>query len=165
MILTAKKDTAFEQTLKELYDQHIRNKKEAIEAITDYYGVKPLAMTTSWCFGRTKMFSGIEMKPMSVPRTLKKGVKEYIGGLTVDRRTKVGREFLKEWDTLACAKGLSGKSLEPFGIYTLDPDTREYGFWRVYMTGDDLYCLAVGEYAARRLTDEAREMMTIDIQH
>lgn len=165
MILTAKKDTAFEQALKALYDQHIRNKKEAIEVLTDYFGVKPLEMTTSWGCGRTGMIRGIEMKPVFVPKTLRKGVKEYIGGLTVDRRTKVGREFLKEWDTLACAKGLSGKSLEPFGIYTLDPDTREYGFWRVYMTGDDLYCLAVGEYAARRLTDEAREMMTIDIQH
>ena len=163
MILTAKKDTAFEQALKALYDQHIRNKKEAIEVLTDYFGVKPLEMTTSWGCGRTGMIRGIEMKPVFVPRTLRKGVKEYIGGLTVDRRTKVGREFLKEWDTLACAKGLSGKSLEPFGIYTLDPDTREYGFWRVYMTGDDLYCLAVGEYAARRLTDEAREMMTIDL--
>lgn len=164
MILTAKKDTAFEQALKALYDQHIRNKKEAIEVLTDYFGVKPLEMTTSWGCGRTGMIRGIEMKPVFVPRTLRKGVKEYIGGLTVDRRTKVGREFLKEWDTLACAKGLSGKSLEPFGIYTLDPDTREYGFWRVYMTGDDLYCLAVGEYAARRLTDEAKDMMTIDIQ-
>lgn len=165
MILTAKKGTAFEQTLKELYDQHIRNKKEAIEVLTDYFGVKPLEMTTSWGYGRTGMILGIEMKPVFVPRTLRKGVKEYIGGLTVDRRTKVGREFLAHWDTLACAKGLSGKSLEPFGIYTLDPDTREYGFWRVYMTDDDLYCLAIGEYAARRLSDEAREMMTIDIQH
>lgn len=165
MILTAKKGSLFEQTLRELYDQHLRNKEEAIEILTTYYGVKPLEMTTSWGYGHTGMILGIEMKPVFVPRTLRKGVKEYIGGLTVDRRTKVGREFLKEWDTLACAKGLSGKSLEPFGIYTLDPDTREYGFWRVYMTGDDLYCLAVGEYAARRLTDEAREMMTIDIQH
>lgn len=47
MILTAKKGTAFEQTLKELYDQHIRNKKEAIEVLTDYYGVKPVEMLTS----------------------------------------------------------------------------------------------------------------------
>lgn len=165
MILTAKKGSLFEQTLKELYDQHLRNKKEAIEVLTDYYGVKPLEMTTSWGCGRTGMIRGIEMKPVFVPRTLRKGVKEYIGGLTVDRRTKVGREFLKKWETHNCAKGLSGKSLEPFGIYTLDPDTLEYGFWRVYMTGDDLYCLAVGEYAARRMTDEAREQMTIDIQH
>lgn len=163
MILTAKKDTAFEQALKALYDQHLRNKEEAIEVLTDYFGVKPLEMTTSWGCGRTGMILGIEMKPGFVPRTLRKGVKEYIGGLTVDRRTKVGREFLKEWDTLACAKGLSGKSLEPFGIYTLDPDTLEYGFWRVYMTDDNLYCLAIGEYAARRLTDEAKEMMTIDL--
>ena len=165
MILTAKKGTAFEQTLKELHDQHLRNKEEAIKVLTDYYGVKPLEMTTVWCFGRTGMFSGIEMKPMSVPRTLKKGVKEYIGGLTVDRRTKVGREFLKEWETLDCSKGLSGESLEPFGIYTLDPDTRKYGNWRVYTTDDGLYCIVLHEYAARRLTDEAREMMTIDIQH
>lgn len=163
MILTAKRGTAFEQTLKELHDKHHRNKKEAIEVLTDYYGVKPAEMATSWGYGRTGMILGIEMKPMSAPRTLKKGVKEYIGGLTVDRRTKIGREFLREWETRACAKGLSGESLEPFGIYTLDPDTREYGFWRVYMTGDDLYCLAVGEYAARRLTDEAKKMMTIDI--
>lgn len=165
MILTAKKGSLFEQTLKELYDQNIRNKEEAIEVLTTYYGVKPLAMTTSWCFGRTKMFSGIEMKPVSVPRTLKKGVKEYIGGLTVDRRTKMGREFLKEWDTLACAKGLSGKSLEPFGIYTLDPDTHVYGYWAVGKDEDDLYYLEINEYAVRRLTDDAKTMMTIDIQH
>lgn len=41
MILTAKKGSEFEQTLRELYDQHLRNKKEAIEVLTDYYGVKP----------------------------------------------------------------------------------------------------------------------------
>lgn len=109
------------------------------------------------------MILGIEMKPIYVPRMLKKGVKEYIGGLTVDRHTKVGREFLAHWDTLACAKGLSGKSLEPFGIYTLDPDTRMYGNWRVYTTDDGLYCLVLHEYAARRLTKEAKEMMTIDL--
>lgn len=165
MILTAKKGTAFEQTLKELYDQHLRNKKEAIEVLTDYYGVKPAKLRMFWGLGYTCMISALDFVPEHMPETLRKGVKEYIGGLTVDRRTKVGREFLKKWETHDCAKGLSGESLEPFGIYTLDPDTREYGFWRVYMTGDDLYCLAVGEYAARRLTDEAREMMTIDIQH
>lgn len=165
MILTAKKGTAFEQTLRELYDQHIRNKEEAIEVLTDYYGVKPAKLSMFWGFGYTCTISALDFVPEHMPETLRKGVKEYIGGLTVDRRTKVGREFLAHWDTLDCAKGLSGESLEQFGIYTLDPDTRKYGYWRVYMTGDDLYCLAVGEYAARRLTDEAREMMTIDIQH
>lgn len=164
MILTAKKGTAFEQTLRELYDQHLRNKKEAIEVLTDYYGVKPLEITTSWCFGRTGMFSGIEMKPTYVPRTLKKGVKEYIGGLTVDRRTKRGREFLEEWAKFACARGLSGKSLEQFGIHTLDPDTGCYSAWYVCKDEDDLYCLILHEYAARRLTDDAKAMMTIDIQ-
>lgn len=164
MILTAKKGTAFEQALRELYDQHIRNKKEAIKVLTDYYGVKPLEMTTGWCLGRTGMFSGIEMKPVSVPRTLKKGVKEYIGGLTVDRRTKVGREFLSYWDTLDCSKGLSGESLEQFGIYTLDPDTMRYSAWYVCKDEDNLYCLILHEYAARRLTDDAKDMMTIDIQ-
>ena len=163
MILTAKKGTAFEQVLKELYDQNLRNKDEAIKVLTDYYGVKPLEMITCWCFGRTGMFSGLEMKPMSVPRTLKKGVKEYIGGLTVDRRTKIGREFLREWETHSCAKGLSGESLKQYGIYTLDPDTREYGYWRVDKTDDGSYCLTINEYAVRRLTDEAREMMTIDL--
>lgn len=164
MILTAKKGTAFEQTLRELYDQHLRNKEEAIEVLTTYYGVRPLEMTTSWGCGRTGMILGIEMKPIYVPRALKKGVKEYIGGLTVDRRTKVGREFLKEWDTLACAKGLSGKSLEPFGIYTLDPDTLKYGYWAVCTDEDGLYCLIIYEYMASRLTDEAKTQMTIDIQ-
>lgn len=163
MILTAKKGTAFEQALKALYDKHIRNKKEAIEVLTDYYGVKPAKLRMFWGFGYTCMISALDFVPEHMPETLRKGVKEYIGGLTVDRRTKVGREFLKQWETHDCAKGLSGDSLKPFGIYTLDPDTREYGFWRVYMTDDDLYRLAIGEYAARRLTDEAREMMTIDL--
>ena len=165
MILTAKRGTAFEQVLRELYDQHRRNKEEAIEVLTDYYGVKPAKLSMIWGFGYTCMISALDVVPEHMPETLRKGVKEYIGGLTIDRRTKVGREFLKKWETHDCAKGLSGESLEPFGIYTLDPDTREYGFWRVYMTGDDLYCLAVGEYAARRLTDEARKQMKIDIQH
>lgn len=109
------------------------------------------------------MILGIEMKPIYVPRMLKKGVKEYIGGLTVDRRTKVGREFLAHWETLDCAKGLSGESLEQFGIYTLDPDTRKYVYWGVDKTDNGLYCLEVGEYAVRRLTDDARAMMTIDL--
>ncbi len=164
MILTAKTGTPFEQTLKELYDQHIRNKKQAIKVLTDYYGVKPLEMVTYWYFGRAGIFSGIEMKPTSVPRTLKKGVKKYIGGLTVDRRTKVGREFLREWDTIDCAQGLSGKSLEQYGIYTLDPDTRVYGYWAVGKDEDDLYYLEITEYAVRRLTAEAKAQMTIDIQ-
>ncbi len=163
MILTAKKDTDFEQTLRELYDQHLRNKEEATKVLTDYYGVKPLEIATCWGCGLTGMILGIEMKPVSVPRTLKKGVKEYIGGLTVDRRTKVGREFLAHWDTLDCSKGLSGKSLEPFGIYTLDPDTCKYGNWRVYTTDDGLYCIVLHEYAARRLTKVAKTMMTIDL--
>lgn len=163
MILTAKKDTAFEQALKALYDQQIRNKKEAIEVLTDYYGVKPLEMTTSWGCGRTGMIRGIEMKPVFVPRTLRKGVKEYIGGLAVDRRTKIGRKFLREWETHECAKGLSGESLEQFGIYTLDQDAHKYAYWRVYKTDDGLYCLTINEYAVRRLTDEAKEMMTIDL--
>lgn len=165
MILTAKKGTEFEQALKALYDQHLRNKEEAIEVLTDYYGVKPAKLSMFWGFGYTCTISALDFVPEHMPETLRKGVKKYIGGLTVDRRTKVGREFLAHWDTLDCAKGLSGESLEQFGVYTLDPDTREYGFWRVYMTGDDLYCLAVGEYAARRLTDEARKQMKIDIQH
>lgn len=164
MILTAKKGTAFEQTLKELYDQYIRNKKQAIKVLTDYYGVKPLEMTTSWGLGRTGMILGIEMKPVSVPRTLKKGVKEYIGGLTVDRRTKVGREFLREWNTLDCSKGISGESLEQYGIYTLDPDTRSYSAWYVCKDEDGLYCLILHECAVRRLTAEAKAQMKIDIQ-
>ena len=164
MRLTAKKGTAFEQTLKELYDQHLRNKEEAIKVLTDYYGVKPLEMATFWVFGRTEMILGIEIKPMSVPRMLKKGVKETDDGiLTVDRRTKVGLEFLAHWDTLDCAKGLSGESLKQYGIYTLDPDTHVYGYWAVGKDEDDLYYLEVNEYSARRLTDEAKEMMTIDL--
>lgn len=164
MILTAKKGTAFEQTLKELYDKHIRNKKEAIEVLTDYYGVKPAKLRMFWGFGYTCMISALDFVPEHMPETLRKGVKEYIGGLTVDRRTKVGREFLAHWDTLDCSNGLSGESLEQYGIYTLDPDTRKYGYWQVYKTDNGLYCLEVGEYAVRRLTDDAKAMMTIDIQ-
>lgn len=163
MILTAKKGTAFEQTLKELYDQHIRNKKEAIEVLTDYFGVKPAKLIMFWGFGYTCMISALDFVPEHMPETLRKGVKEYIGGLTVDRRTKVGREFLAHWDTLDCSKGLSGKSLEPFGIYTLDPDTCKYGNWRVYTTDDGLYCIVLHEYAALRLTKVAKTMMTIDL--
>lgn len=163
MILTAKKGTAFEQTLKELYDQHLRNKKEAIEVLTDYYGVKPAKLRMFWGFGYTCMISALDFVPEHMPETLRKGVKEYIGGLTVNRRTKVGREFLAHWDTLDCSKGLSGESLEPFGIYTLDPDTCKYGNWRVYTTDDGLYCIVLHEYAARRLTKVAKTMMTIDL--
>lgn len=163
MILTAKKETAFEQTLKELYDQHIRNKKEAIEVLTDYFGVKPAKLSMFWGFGYTCMISALDVVPEHMPETLRKGVKEYIGGLTVDRRTKVGREFLAHWDTLDCSKGLSGESLEPFGIYTLDPDTCKYGNWRVYTTDDGLYRIVLHEYAARRLTKVAKTMMTIDL--
>ena len=164
MILTAKKGTAFEQVLKELYDKHIRNKEEAIEVLTDYYGVKPAKLSLFWGFGYTCMISALDVVPEHMPETLRKGVKEYIGGLTIDRRTKVGREFLEKWDKHACSKGLSGKSLEPFGIYTLDPDTSEYGYWCVCKDEEDLYCLILNEYAARRLTKEAKEMMTITIQ-
>ena len=166
MILTAKEGTAFEQTLKELHEQYVRNAKEATGVLTMFYGVKPKEINTSWCLGYAYFMSPLDIIPSEIPVIIKKGVKVASDSrLTVNRRTKVGREFLKEWETLECAKGISGESLEPFGIYTLDPDTREYGFWRVYMTGDDLYCLAVGEYAARRLTDEARKQMKIDIQH
>lgn len=163
MILTAKKGTAFEQALRELYDKHIRNKKEAIEALTDYYGVKPAKLRMIWCFGYTCMFSALDMTPEHMPETLKKGVKECLGVLTVNRRTKRGRQFLEKWEKLACSKGLSGESLESFGIFTLDPDTRKYGNWRVYTTDEGLYCLVLHEYAARRLTGEAKEMMTIDL--
>lgn len=164
MILTAKKGTAFEQVLKELHDQHLRNKKEAIEVLTDYYGVKPAKLRMFWSFGYTCMISALDFVPEHMPETLRKGVKEYIGGLTVNRRTKVGREFLAHWDTLDCSKGLSGESLEPFGIHTLDPDTGCYSAWYVCKDEDDLYCLILHEYAARRLTDDAKAMMTIDIQ-
>ncbi len=165
MILTAKKGTAFEQVLKELYDQNLRNKEEAIEILTDYYGVKPVEFEQYWCVGYTCMISARGIRPEYIPETLKKGVKETDNGLlTVDRRTKVGREFLLKWETYDCAKGLSGESLEQFGIYTLDPDAHRYCYWYVCTDDDGLYCLILQKYAARRLTDEAKEMMTIDIQ-
>lgn len=163
MILTAKKGTAFEQALKALYDKHIKNKKEAIGVLTAYYGVKPAKLSMIWGFGYTCMFSALDMTPEHMPETLRKGVKATDGLLTVDRRTKRGRQFLEKWEKRACAKGLSGESLESYGIYTLDPDTRMYGNWRVYTTDDGLYCLVLHEYAARRLTKEAKEMMTIDL--
>lgn len=163
MRLTAKRGTAFEQTLRELYERDLRNKEEAIKAMTEYYGVKPVTFTTRWCLGFTRMFSPLYIEPEYIPETLKKGVKETGGVLTVNRRTKVGREFLKEWETLECAKGLSGESLEQFGIYTLDEVAYKYGYWRVYKTDNGLYCLEVGEYALRQLTGEAKEMMTIDL--
>lgn len=164
MILTAKRDTAFEQVLKELYEQYVRNAKEATEVLTEYYGVKPKVLRTYWVAGYTCIISARDITPEHMPETLRKGVKEYIGGLTVDRRTKVGREFLRDLETRACAKGLSGESLEQFGIYTLDQDTHKYGYWCVGTDEDDLYYLEVSEYAARRLTDDARKMVTIDIQ-
>lgn len=164
MRLIAKMGTAFEQTLRELYDQHLRNKEEAIKVLTDYYGVKPAMLSMIWGFGYSCMFSALDIIPEYIPETLKKGVKEYIGGLTVDRRTKVGREFFAHWNTLDCAKGLSGKSLEPFGIYTLDPDTRRYSDWHVCTDEDGLYCLILHMDAVRRLTDDAKKQMTIDIQ-
>lgn len=164
MRLTAKKGTAFEQTLKELYEQYVRNAKEATGVLTFYYGVKPKEINTSWCLGYTCIMSPLDIIPSEIPVILKKGVK--VAGdsrLTVDRRTKVGREFLAHWDTLDCAKGLSGESLKQYGIYTLDPDTHVYGYWAVGKDEDDLYYLEVNEYSARRLTDEAKEMMTIDL--
>lgn len=163
MILTAKRGTAFEQTLRELYERDLRNKEEAIKAMTEYYGVKPVKFTTRWCLGFTRMFSPLYIEPEYIPETLKKGVKETGGVLTVNRRTKVGREFLRDWETRACANGLSGESLEQFGIYTLDQDAHVYGYWRVDKTDDGSYCLTINEYAVRRLTDDAKNMMTIDL--
>ncbi len=163
MRLTAKRGTAFEQTLRELYEQDCRNKEEAIKAMTEYYGVKPVRFMTRWTLGFTRIFTPLDMEPEYIPETLKKGVKETGGVLTVNRRTKVGREFLKEWEMRDCAKGLSGESLEQFGILTLDNYTLKYGFWRVCKTDNGLYCLEIGEYALRRLTNDAKEMMTIGI--
>lgn len=163
MRLTAKRGTAFEDALKGLYDQHLRNKEEALEVLTDYYGVKPVEFKTYWCLGFTYMISAQDIRPAHIPDTLKKGVKETDGLLTVNRRTKIGREFLNEWETLDCAKGLSGESLEQFGIYTLDQDAYKYFYWRVNKTDDGLYCLTINEFAVRRLTDNAKNMMTIDL--
>lgn len=164
MILTAKKDTAFEQTLKELHEQYVRNAKEATGVLTMYYGVKPKEINTSWCLGYAYIMSPLDIIPSEIPVILKKGVKVASDSrLTVDRRTKVGREFLNEWETLDCAKGLSGESLEQFGIYTLDQDALKYSYWAVVKDEDDLYCLIIHENAARRLTDDARKQMTIDI--
>lgn len=165
MILTAKKDTAFEQVLKELHEQYVRNAKEATGVLTMFYGVKPKEINTSWCLGYAYIMSPLDIIPSEIPVILKKGVK--VAGdsrLTVDRRTKVGREFLNEWERRDCAKGLSGKSLEQYGIYTWDPDTHKYGYWAVGKDEDHLYYLEINEYAVRRLTDDARKMMTIDIQ-
>lgn len=164
MILTAKKDTAFEQTLRQLHEQYVRNAKEATEVLTRYYGVRPKKFKAYWGLGYTCMFSALDMTPEHMPETLKKGVRVTDDLLlTVNRRTKVGWEFLKEWEKCACAKGLSGQVLEQFGIYTLDPDTHMYGYWAVGKYEDDLYYLEVNEYAVRRLTDEAKSMMTIDL--
>lgn len=164
MILTAKRGTAFEQTLKALHEQYVRKAKEATEVLTEYYGVRPKKFKAYWGLGYTCMFSPLDMTPEHMPETLKKGVRVTNNGLlTVNCLTKVGREFLAHWDTLDCSKGLSGESLEPFGIYTLDPDTHVYGYWAVGKDEDDLYYLEVNEYAVRRLTDDAKAMMTIDI--
>lgn len=164
MILTAKKGTDFEQALKALHEQYVRNAKEATEVLTEYYGVRPETLRTSWLLGYTSIIWAVDIKPEYIPETLKKGVKVTDNGLlTVNLRTKVGREFFAHWNTLDCAKGLSGKSLEPFGIYTLDPDTCKYGNWRVYTTDDGLYRIVLHEYAARRLTKVAKTMMTIDL--
>lgn len=164
MILTAKKGTPFEQTLKELHEQYVRNAKEATEVLTEYYGVRPKTFKTSWVLGFTSIIWAVDIKPEYIPETLKKGVKVTDNGLlTVNRRTKLGREFLREWDTLERAKGLSGESLEQFGIYTLDQDAHVYGYWRVDKTDDGSYRLTINEYAVRRLTDDAKNMMTIDL--
>lgn len=163
MRLTAKKGSLFEQTLRELYKQYVRNAKEATEVLTEYYGVRLKKLSTSWCLGYTCIISALDVVPEYIPEPLKKGVKEYIGRLTVNRRTKVAQEFLTHWDTLDCAKGLSGESLEQFGIYTLDQDAHVYGYWRVDKTDDGSFCLTINEYAVRRLTDDARAMMTIDL--
>lgn len=164
MILTAKKGSLFEQTLKELHEQYVRNAKEATGVLTMYYGVKPKEINTSWCLGYAYIMSPLDIIPSEIPVILKKGVKVASDSrLTVDRRTKIGREFLREWNTLDCAKGLSGERLERFGIHTLDEVALKYGYWRVYKTDNSLYCLEVGEYALRQLTGEAKEMMTIDL--
>lgn len=164
MILTAKKGTAFEQVLKELHEQYVRNVKEATEVLAEYYGVRPKTLNTYWVLGFTSIIWAVDIKPEYIPETLKKGVKVTDNGLlTVNRRTKVGREFLAHWDTLDCAKGLSGESLEQFGIYTLDQEVKKYGYWRVDKTDDGSYCLTINEYAVRRLTDDAKNMMTIDL--
>ena len=165
MILTAKKGTVFEQVLKELYEQYVRNTKEATAVLTEYYGVRPKTFKTYWMLGYTSIIWAVDIKPEYIPETLKKGVKVTDNGLlTVNRRTKVGREFLAHWDTLDCAKGLSGESLEQFGIYTLDQDAKKYSYWAVGKDEDDLYYLEINEFAVRRLTDDARKMVTIDIQ-
>lgn len=159
MILTAKKGTAFEQVLRELYERKLRNKEEATEVLTEYYGVKPVEIRTIWCLGALCIVPTLDFYTDYVPRPLKKGVKEYIGGLTIDHQTKEGKEFLNYWHTLECSKGLSGESLEKFGIHTLDPDTRR---WQVDKTDYGLYCLIINEYAVQLLTNDAKEMMTIE---
>lgn len=164
MILTAKKGTPFEQTLKELHEQYVRNAKEATEVLTEYYGVRPKTFKTYWGLGFTSIIRAVDIKPEYIPETPKKGVKVTDNGLlTVNRRTKVGREFLAHWGTLDCAKGLSGESLEQFGIYTLDQDALKYFYWRVDKTDDGSFCLTINEYAVRRLTDDAKDMMTIGL--
>lgn len=165
MILTAKKGTAFEQVLKELHEQYVRNAKEATAVLTEYYGVRPKTLKTSWVLGFTSIIWAVDIEPEYIPETLKNGVLVTDNGLlTVNRRTKVGREFLRDWEMRACANGLSGESLEQFGIYTLDQDAKKYSYWAVGKDEDDLYYLEINEFAVRRLTDDARKMVTIDIQ-
>lgn len=130
MILTAKKGSEFEQTLRELYDQHLRNKKEAIEVLTDYYGVKPVEMLTSWCLGNSCMFSPLDMTPEHMPETLKKGVRRTSDGLlTVDRRTKEGGNSSKNGRSSPAPEVSLGRALSNSGstLWILTPGATQPG--------------------------------------
>ncbi len=141
MIIRAKKGTALENRLRELYERIEAERKRAFERAKEIFGAEPVCMTYSWGFGFSYMYSITKDVVFSAPLQNKPAHVVQVGEdrYRLSRRHKAAREFISKFqeDFRGIIPGL-----DEFGIHITN-DLR-YCSWQVIreLAGDFVFIAA-----------------------
>lgn len=117
MIIRAKKGTALEDRLRELYERIEAERKRAFERAKEIFGAEPVGMTYMWGLGFSYMYSITKYVVFSSPLQNAPAYVVQVGEdrYKLSRRHKASREFISKFQEEF--RGIK-PGLNEFGIHT-----------------------------------------------
>lgn len=162
MKIFAKKNTELESVLKGFYEQMECEKKEVSILIEDFTGVKPINFGYYWYFGITCVWAEDTwrfadlLSPQNVVPYAVKGHTYF----KPNKRTKVGKEFVKQWKDKF--KGIDGKVLSHYGIPVYHENSGVYYNWLPIKDGER-YGIEIGSSILDKMEKNDDKQFDIDI--
>ena len=152
MKILAKKGSALELLLKQMNEQLLREREEAMTMVEEYCGIRPDSIGYGWVFGYTAewnydliAFNDANLTPEKLIINKEHKVARIF---KINKKIKGAKDFVEKWRKRF--KGINGDVLSKYGIPVMDEKTGIYCSW-LPLKDEEGYYISVGSSLLDRM--------------